>query len=193
MKSRLFIFVIIFGFVAIAVGWVYETSLRPGEKKADLAFPDDIDYFLTNLRYRALKADGKLDFQFITPRLEHYPHNDVSSIEVPSMLVYNDIDPWQIDALTGEYQHGNNLLQLKQQVVMQKQGPSPMQIYTESISFEPDRDLVSTDSEILMVSPQARIRAERAEFDLAGKVYRFSKARAIYHHVDHHAGSDEDS
>ena len=184
MKSRVFIFVIIFGFGAIAVGWVYETSLRPDEKKASLVFPDDIDYFLTNLRYRALKADGKLDFQFRSPRLEHFPRNDISSIEEPSMQIYNDIDPWQIDALTGEYRHGNNRRQGNQQVVMQKQGPSPMQVYTESISFEPDRDLVSTDSEILMVSPQARIRAERAEFDLARKVYRFSKARAVYSHED---------
>jgi LPS export ABC transporter protein LptC len=184
MKSRVFIFVIIFGFGAIAVGWVYESSLRPGEKKASLEFPDNIDYFMTNLRYRALKADGKLDFQILTPRLEHYPRNDISRIEVPSMLIYNDIDPWQIDALTGEYRHGDNLLQLTQQVVMQKQGSSPMQVYTESISFEPDRNLVSTQSEILMVSPQTRLRAERAIFDLAAKIYRFSKTRTIYNHED---------
>ena len=118
MKSRVFIFVIIFGFGAIVVGWVYESSLRPSEKKVSLVFPDDIDYFLTNLHYRALRADGKLDFQFLSPRLEHFPRNDISRFEEPSM-----------------------------------------QVYTESISFEPDRDLVSTDSEILMVSPQTRIRA----------------------------------
>jgi LPS export ABC transporter protein LptC len=184
MKSRFIIFVIIFGFGAIAVGWVYESRLRPVEEKADQVFPDEIDYFLTNLRYRALKANGKLDFQLTSPRLEHYPRNDTSSIEVPSMQIYNDIDPWHIDALTGEYQHGNNLLQLKQEVVMQKQGPSPIQVYTESISFEPDRELISTDSEILMVSPQARIHAERAEFDLARKIYRFRKTRAVYSHED---------
>jgi LPS export ABC transporter protein LptC len=193
MKSRVFIFVIIFGFGAIAVGWVYESSLRPGEKKASQEFPDDIDYFLTDLRYRTLKADGTLDFQFLSPRLEHFPRNDISRIELPSMQIYDDIDPWQIDALIGEYRHGNNLLQLNQQVVMQKQGPSPMQVYTESISFEPDRDLVSTDSEILMVSPNARIRAQSAEFDLARKIYRFSKTRAIYNHQDNHQSRHEDS
>ena len=184
MKSRFIIFIIIFGFGAIAVGWVYESSLRPGAKKAELEFPDDIDYFLTNMRYRALKADGKLDFQFTSPRLEHFPRNDISSIEVPSIQIYNDIDPWHIDALTGEYQHGNNLLHLKQQVVMQKQGPSPMQVYTESIRFDPDRELVSSDSETLMVSPQARIRAKSAEFDLARKIYRFSKTWSVYSHED---------
>ena len=59
-----------------------------------------------------------------------------------------------------------------------------MQIYSESIRFEPDRDLVTSDSEILMVSPQARIRAQRAEFDLARKIYRFNKTRAVYQHED---------
>ena len=189
MKSRFLIFIIIFGFGAIAIGWVYESNLRPREKQASLEFPNDIDYFLTNLHYRALDDDGKLDFQFLSPRLEHFPHNDISSIEEPSMEIFNDIDPWQIDALTGEYQHGNNLLQLNQQVVMQKQGPSPMQVYTESISFEPDRDLVSANREILMIIPQARIQAEHAEFDLARKVYRFGKARAIYHNEGRHEDS----
>ena len=64
-----------------------------------------------------------------------------------------------------------------------------MQVYTESISFEPDRELVSTDSEILMVIPQARIWAERAEFDLARKIYRFRKTRAIYRHEGRHEDS----
>ena len=100
------------------------------------------------------------------------------------MQIYNANDPWQIDALSGEYRHDENLLQLNQQVVMQKQGPSPLSVYTESISFEPDRDLISTDSEILMVSPQSRIRSANAQFDLARKIYRFGKTRAIYSHAD---------
>jgi lipopolysaccharide export system protein LptC len=184
MKSRMLIFMIILGFAAIAIGWVYESSLRPGEEKADMVIPDDIDYFLTDVHYRTLNKDGKLDFEFLTPRLEHYPHNDVSNIETPSMEIHRDLDPWQIDAINGEYRHADNLLQLTNQVVMLKKGRSPMQVYSESIRFEPDRDLVTSDSEILMVSPQARIRAQRAEFDLARKIYRFNKTRAVYQHED---------
>ena len=189
MKSRLFILVIILGFAAIVIGWVYESSLQPGEKQANLQFPDDIDYFLTDMHYRTLNADGELDFEFLTPRLEHYPHNDVSSLETPSMQIHDPSSPWQIDALTGEYRHGENLLQLNRQVVMHKEGPSPMQIYTESISFEPDRDLVSTDVEILMVSPQARIHADSAEFDLARKIYRFDRTRTVYRQDNNHEDS----
>jgi len=189
MKSRIFILVIILGFAAIAIGWVYESSLRPGEKQANLQFPDDIDYFLTDMHYRALDADGEPDFEFVTPRLEHYPHDDVSNLETPSIQIHDLSSPWQIDALTGEYRHADNLLQLNRQVVMQREGPSPMQMYTESISFEPSRELVSTDVEILMVSPQARIRADSAEFDLARKVYRFDRTRAIYRQDNNHEDS----
>ncbi len=184
MKSRILILMVILGFAAIAIGWVYESSLRPGEEKAEMVIPDDIDYFLTEVRYRALNEEGKLDFEFLTPRLEHYPHNNVSNIETPSMEVHRDLDPWQIDAINGEYRHADNLLQLTNQVVMQKQGSSPMRIYSESVRFEPDRDLVTSDSETLMVSPRARIRAQRAEFDLARKIYRFDKTRAVYEHED---------
>ena len=166
---------------AIAVGWVYESNLRPKEQKARLAIPDDIDYFLTNINYRSLDADGELDFQMFSPRLEHYPHNDVSSIEIPSMQIYGESDPWQVDANTGELLHGENMMWLRQNVVMQKQGERPMQVYTESIRFEPDRDLVTAESDILMLSQQARIEAEHAVFDLAGKVYKFKNTRAVYH------------
>ncbi|MCP4768056.1 MAG: LPS export ABC transporter periplasmic protein LptC [Gammaproteobacteria bacterium] len=183
-KSRLLIFVIIFGIAAIAVGWVYESNLRPQEKEVQLVIPDDIDYFLTNMHYRALNEDGELDFHLYSPRLEHYPHNDVSEIEVPSMQVFRKSDPWQIDAITGEYLHRENLMRLRQEVVMQKQGAQPMRVYTDSIRFEPDRDLVTAESDILMISPQARIKAERAQFDLASKVYRFEKTRAVYHRED---------
>ena len=71
MKSRLLIFVTIFGIAAIAVGWVYESNLRPKEQKSKLAIPDDIDYFLTNMNYRSLNADGELDFQMYSPERAH--------------------------------------------------------------------------------------------------------------------------
>ena len=84
--------------------------------------------------------------------------------------------------MNGEFVHQDNLLRLRKQVVMQKQGDNPMQMYTESIRFEPDRDLVSSEAKVLIHSNQAKIEAEQAIFDLAGKVYRFNKTRAIYYH-----------
>jgi LPS export ABC transporter protein LptC len=180
MRLRLLLLVLFLGFGAIAIGWVYESSLRQPQDDASLVFPNDIDYFLTNMRYRQLNADGRLDFEFYTPRMEHYPLGDISEIEVPSMQIATDSGPWQVDAIFGEFHHQQSRLDLRQKVVMLRQGDTPIQIYTESISFEPDRELVSADSEILMLSPQARITAQSAEFDFAAEIYRFDQARAVY-------------
>ena len=180
MKLRLMVLVIILGIAASVLGWVYESRLRSQDDKADLIIPDNIDYFLTNLHYREMNTEGTLDFEFNSPRLEHYPGTDVSNIEVPSMQIYRAADHWLVDALNGEFLHQENLLRLRNQVVIQRQGDNPFQMYTESIRFEPDLDLVTSEAKVLMRSKQTRIEAEQAIFDLAGKVYRFSKTYSVY-------------
>jgi len=184
MNLRILVLVFVLGIGAIAVGWVYESRLRSTIERADLIIPDNIDYYLTNLHYRAMKTDGNVDYEFNSPRLEHYPRNDVSIIEVPSLKIFGDREHWQVDATNGEFVHQDNILHLRDQVVMQRHGNNPMQMYGESISFEPDRDLVTSDAKISMRSKQAHIEAEQAFFDLAGKVYRFNKTRATYYHED---------
>jgi LPS export ABC transporter protein LptC len=184
MKLRLLFLVIILGIAAIALGWVYESRLRPQDEKAELIIPTNIDYFLTNLRYRAMNTEGILDFEFSSPRLEHYPGTDVSNIDVPSMQIYREADHWLVDALNGEFLHQDNLLRLRNQVVIQKQGDNPFQMYTEGIRFEPDLNLVTSEAKVLMRSKQTQIEAEQAIFDLAGKIYRFNKTHSVYSRGD---------
>lgn len=184
MKSRALIFILVLGIIAVAAGWVYESQLRSRIETAELIIPDNIDYFLTNLNYRAVDASGDLDYEFSSRRLEHYPRNDVSLIEVPALTIYRDSSHWQVNARQGELQHEGNLLWLREQVIMQKTGNDPLEILTESIRFEPDRDLVSSDSNVLMRSKQATIEAQAAVFDLAANVYKLSRTRAVYYYGD---------
>jgi len=181
MIPRLLIFVLILGLMAVAAGWIYESRLRSKVETVALEIPDNIDYFLTNLDYRAVNASGELDYEFSSPRLEHRPLNDVSLIETPALDIYRDSDRWRVDALQGELQHAQNLLWLRRQVIMQKSGLRPFEIRTESIQFDSGRDLMRSESSILMQSPQARIEAASAVFDLAEKVYRLRQARAVYY------------
>lgn len=184
MKLRILVLVLVLGVGAIAVGWIYESRLRPLTERADLVIPDNIDYYLVNLRYRAMNMEGNLDYEFESPRLEHYPHTDISTIEIPSLQIFRDESNWQVDANSGEFEHQENVLRLKEQVVMIRQGENPLRVNTDSISFEPDRDLVISDAAISMHSEQAVIEAETATFDLAGRIYRFSNTRATYYDSD---------
>ena len=184
MKLRLLVLVVFLGISAIIAGWMVESRLLSQKEKVDLVIPDKIDYFLTNLHYRAMNTEGTLDYELNSPRLEHYPANDVSHIEQPSIQIYRQVDHWLVDALEGEMVHKENIIRLRKQVVIQKQGNNPMQMYTESIRFEPDLNLVSTEAKVLMRSKQGQIEAEEATFDLATQIYRFNKTHSVYDHGD---------
>ena len=68
--------------------------------------------------------------------------------------------------------------------MLKKTGPDALEMLTESLLFEPDRDLVTSDTDVLMLDQSSRIEADSAVFDLAGKVYRFGKTRAVYRNED---------
>ena len=181
MKSRKLLMLVFLGVGAIAIGWVYESRKPPAEDKESMLIPDDIDYYLSNLHYREINADGELEFEFHSPRLEHYPLNDISSIEKPSIQIHGD-EPWRVDSLDGEFRHQKEILHLSRQVVMQKQGKLPMQVYGESLVFESRRNRITSDTDILVISAQGKLNAENAVFDLSEKIYRFNRARAVYRH-----------
>ncbi len=82
--------------------------------------------------------------------------------------------------MLGQFQHQQNRLLLQQKVVVQKQGSNPLQLNSESISFEPDRNLVSADTGVSMRAKNTRIEAESGRFDLRENIYHLHQARAIY-------------
>ena len=180
MKARSLVIVLILGCVAIAVGWIYETRLREDRAAVPLEIPDNIDYYLTGLRYRSMDTNGRPDFEFTSRRLEHRRITDVSHIEAPSLRIFRSPADWRIDSQRAAFEHRNNLLHLEQDVVLQRDGARPLQLFAERLSFAPDEDRVSADRGIVMLDGTSRIEADSAVFDLAGEVFSLERARAVY-------------
>lgn len=181
MKSNWLILTVVLGLGAIVTGWVYQSTSNEASTRAALTIPDNIDYFLNDLNYRVMAADGGLDYEFQSLRLEHHTVTDSSKIATPSLQIYRNDDLWLVDSIEGVFEHKQNSLELSKQVVMKKTGLRPLQIFSESLRFEPDLNLVSSDSSILMTSENSRIEAEQAVFNLADKTYTLKRTRAVYH------------
>ena len=180
MKSRLVILIAVLGVGAVLIGWVYESKLRSRVESRELVVPDDIDYFLANLKFRAIDDSGELEYEFQSPRLEHFPLGDLSRIETPLLQIHGRHHGWRVVAQEGEFRHADNQLYLRRDVVMNRDGAEPLRLSTESMLFEPGRDLVSTETEVVIETRQGNIRAARASFDLAAGIYRFTRSRATY-------------
>ena len=184
MKTRLLVFVLLLGIAAVIIGWLYESRLRDRIERAELVIPDDIDYFLTGLHYRAMNERGELDYEFRSRRLEHRRLTDTSDIVQPALEIHRDGDHWQVDAEHGEYRHRENLLDLERRVVMRKLGERPLRLESDRARFEPDLDRLTMLGNLVLRSDTAEIRADGAEFDLADGVYRLDNTRAIYRDDD---------
>lgn len=184
MKSRVLVFIVLLGIAAVLIGWLYESSLRERIERAELIVPDDIDYFFAGLHFRAMNEEGRLDYAFRSPRLEHRPLTDTSDIERPALEIHRDGDRWQVDANRGEYFHRENRLDLEQRVVLRRHGARPLRLESDRARFEPDLDRVTVAGSVLLVTGKAEIRADTAEFDLAAGVYRLDNTRAVYRDGD---------
>lgn len=175
------VIVLIAGIIAIAVGWIYQSNSSSLATGTALEIPKNIDYFMTNFRYRSFDQSGQLDYQFESPYLEHYIKEDISRIEAPVVLAYRQSDDWRVEADIGEMYHRSNTMQLSNNVVMQKMGADPMLVRSESILFEPDRDLLVSDQGLVIESSNARIVAEQGVFDMQNQVYNLKTAKALYY------------
>jgi len=174
------VIVVIIG--AIAAGWISESRSKLATARPELEIPTDIDYFLAEVKYQIFNRTGALDYQLHSPYIEHFPLNDISRIKFPIVDVYRENGDWNVNARNGELKHQQNILQLNDNVVMKRLGPNAMQISSESMLFEPSRDLVTSETNVVIESENSRITGDMAVFDLHNQVYSMKNIRAVYNH-----------
>ena len=180
MRPYYYIIVIVAIVGAIAAGWVYESRSKTIAARPELEIPTDIDYFLTEAKYQIFDSTGALDYQLYSPYMEHFPLNDISHIKYPVVSVYRENGDWNVQAYNGELMHQQNILQLSDKVVMKRLGPNAMQISSESMLFEPDRDRITSENNVVIESDNTRISGDMAVFDLHNQVYTMKNIKAIY-------------
>ncbi len=169
------------GLLAIVVGWFYQEQLKERDiAVSELEIPDNIDYYFTDMTYRAMKDNGEPDYLFTSPRLEHLVRGDTSLIETPEVTIFDNGNRWQVVAGQAQLFHQTEVLQLERDVIMQKQGENPLRLESEIAVFEANDDIVSFPQDVLITSSEARISAASGSFDLKNNVFRFNQTRTIY-------------
>ena len=182
MKSFYVAAVIVVIFAAISVGWVYQSRSKLAMVSPELEIPTDIDYFLAELKYQIIDKSGSLDYQLNSPYLEHFPRDDISLIQQPIINVYRETGDWNLRAQKGELRHQQNILRLSDDVVVKRLGPNALQISAESMLFEPERDLITSDKRVVIESENSSISGDMAVFDLHNQVISMKNTRSVYNH-----------
>jgi LPS export ABC transporter protein LptC len=169
---------------AVAVGWIYEASSKKTLVQPELEIPTDIDFFLSQMKYRVFNKTGSLNYQLQSAYLEHFIKDDISRIQQPLIHVYREGGDWQVEALSGDILHQQEWLRLDDNVLMQKMGADSIQVRSDSMLFKPDQNLVAIDAKVTIESDSAKISGDNAVFDLGNESYSLKNTRAIYYHAD---------
>jgi LPS export ABC transporter protein LptC len=180
LNFRIIFAALLAGLLAVFSGWFYETQSVEPKRLADQDFPVEIDYFLKKVSIRVTSQTGSLDYILNSPYLEHLNVEDISRIQDPDVRVYRNRDNWQVSADKGELFHQINWLQLQNNARLQRVSGDLFEVTSNSLLFEPDRDLVAANEALIMKTKGAEIHAEQAVFDLTQKIYRLQKTIAIY-------------
>lgn len=165
---------------AVVSGWLNRST--PVEPDTTARHFDQVDYFLTGFLMDQYDATGRLDYRLRGRRLEHYPDDDSVTIAEPDLL----FDPEQPERWRIEAEHARSPSTELDEVIfrgavnVERAGAEPFTLQTERLRVEPQAERVSSDTEVVLTRPGARIVAADMHADLKENRLTLSRVRGRY-------------
>lgn len=170
--------------ILTALGVVGYLALDDGSGGADLLSTDEIstepDYIISGLSAEHFGKKGLLDQQIDAKSATHYPHNNTTILDTPSVIVREGETPqWGVRANTGELQ-GDDVLTLKGQVQIVPMGKEKerFSLSTEELSIDLHKQIADTDKLVTIESISTHVQATGMTLNLSTEHVQFkSKVR----------------
>ncbi len=181
MKLRLLLATLILIAAALLIGrYVDRQRILPGEGD-NLSMPDNIDYYLSQVDYRAMNDQGRLNYHLRTPHLEHYIREDISRIEQPELELFSDQSHWSLQSGKGTLQHQQEQFELTRAVVLKRQSPrNPVQLNTSEMQLLARVNIVHIPQPLTLKTPTLDLQADSARIHLNRDQLFFSNVKATY-------------
>lgn len=173
---------------ALGIGWFFD-SQKVISTQNPLQVPDNIDYYLSGVRYQSFNDQGFTRFQMRTPYLEHFIREDTSQLTQPMLDYFNDSEQWQLSATRGSLQHGTEIFQLQQQArVSRIDALDPFVLHSELIVFKADTELLEVPQSLQISSRDLQLEADSALMDIKNSRHEFFNVNATYDSNKHEPG-----
>lgn len=170
--------------ILTALGVVGYMALDDGSGGANLLAPEKIstepDYIISGLSAEHFGKKGFLDQQIDAKSATHYPHNNTTILDSPSVIVREGEQPhWGVRANIGELR-GDEVLVLKGQVQIVPMGKEKenFSLSTEELSIDLNNQIANTDKLVTIESISTHLQAVGMTLNLATEQAKFkSKVR----------------
>jgi lipopolysaccharide export system protein LptC len=168
-RSTIFFPLVLAIALAIITFWINLTVEQQGPK-IDGSNRHDPDYTMNNFVTTQTDVTGKLRYVLAAAEMVHYPDDDSTVLQRPRFTQYTTDKPYtQIEGLRAYVSSNGEEIELVDNVKVVRQafeGKGEMQVLTEKLLIFPNKDLVKTDSPVVITqAPKTVIHATGMVFD----------------------------
>ncbi len=144
-----------FGSLLAAISfWALEVSRRTGDEQRPQAARTEPDYVVEDFRYTRVSADGKAHYLITGKKLVHYPTDDSSVVEQPSLKSFAAQGaPTTLHASRARITRGQREVHLHDQVRLERpqaRGNEPLLVESDYMLVLPDDDLIKTNRPVVI-------------------------------------------
>ena len=151
-----------FGSLLAAVSfWALEVALRGGDEARPKTARTDPDYFVADFSYTRLAPNGKAQYLITGKKLVHYPADDSSVIERPTVRSFSaKSTPMTLRAQRATITKQQRELHLYDEVRLERpqtRGADSLVVESDYMVALPDNDLVKTDHPVVIRVGDSRL------------------------------------
>jgi lipopolysaccharide export system protein LptC len=155
--------------MALITFWINQTVQEQGPR-IDGSNRHDPDYRLHNFVTTQTDVNGKLRYVLAASEMSHFPDDDTTVLQRPKFTQYAVEKPYtQIQGLRGYISSDGETVEFVDNVKVVRQATpdkGEMQLLTEKLTIEPDKDLATTQSPVTITqAPKTKVTAVGMVFD----------------------------
>lgn len=159
-RLRLFIAALLLGPVLLYWG----LGIAPSERRTEppRALQEGEDYFATDTHTRVFNQKGQLEQELVTPRLDHYPEQQISTLTQPQFVLYGkEGSITTVDSNKGTLPDDRSKALLTGDVRVNDRSTSGVgtRVLTEKLTLHPDTKFAETDQPVTILSDNVRYDA----------------------------------
>jgi lipopolysaccharide export system protein LptC len=166
----------------LVLAYWLEAALESSQQTAAPSSRQQPDFGLTGFTLRSYDADGSLRYEARGQSMQHHPGNKESLAEGVHVIALREgRPPWVMDARQARFDDAGSRTSLHGDVALRREaapGLPAIQIYTDSLHYQPQEDFAETADPITIYRDADFIKSHGARAWLEdGKVQLLSRVR----------------
>lgn len=144
--------------------------------------PHYVDLFIRDFTIIIMSDEGRPGYTLKARQLEHYNDDEFSVMAEPVLELLQNEHRWTIVAKTGEIADDNQLISLRDEVVIeQRDAPEPIRLETAQLDIDLRRQIATSSRPVSIIQRNFRVKSQGLILDnISGQLELLNNVEGSY-------------